>query len=153
MKSVYAVLLLAVLACKTKKENLQDQEVVDKSEDQNQQTEEQTWDYTDLYGQYVHENNTKGFSAILILEPQGHDLAFTLHLTQANCEATVAGNIGMMYHGETGYAGFFDDPACRLSFTFFLIEHQIRIEEIGICRSHALGCSFGGLYLKRKPTG
>ncbi|MDL5050945.1 hypothetical protein QQ054_33640 [Oscillatoria amoena NRMC-F 0135] len=150
MKIIYIMLLVNLLACNKNTSDKSPQEDVYREEDKELFTAgEQLWDYSELYGQYLHENNTRGFNAILELNPEGNDLAFTLSLIQGECEAKVDGFIGMIYHGENEYAGFFESEACRLSFNFFLIENQIRIDEIGICRAHAMGCSFGGLYVKK----
>ncbi|QOI98629.1 MAG: hypothetical protein HRU69_14570 [Flammeovirgaceae bacterium] len=106
--------------------------------------------YENLYGQYLHESNTRGFTALLELSPLGNDLSFTVSLQHSSCESNLNGTIGMVYHGEDEYAGFFDSEPCRLAFNFFLAENKIRIDEIGICQAHPTGCSFGGTYVKRK---
>jgi hypothetical protein len=100
----------------------------------------------------LHESNTKGFTATIEFTPQGNDLVFTLRMLQVNCEASLDGTIGMVYHGEQEYAGFFDNERCRLAFNFFLSENKIRVDEIGLCRAHPIGCSFAGTYGKRKPS-
>ncbi|MCK6618363.1 MAG: hypothetical protein L6Q51_12045 [Cyclobacteriaceae bacterium] len=110
----------------------------------------QSVNYENLYGHYIHESNTQGFTALLELLPQGNDLSFTISLLQSSCESSLNGTIGMVYHGEDEYAGFFDSEPCRLAFNFFLAENKIRIDEIGICQVHPTGCSFGGTYVKRK---
>ncbi|MFN3841598.1 MAG: hypothetical protein ACK4RF_12905 [Cyclobacteriaceae bacterium] len=151
MKIIYLLFLLCILACtKTSSDQSTREEVPREDTEELTTTDDQPRDYTELYGQYLHESNSKGFTAILELNPQGNDLAFTLSLTQGKCEAKADGIIGMIYHGENEYAGFFDSDACRLSFNFFLIENQIRVDEIGVCRAHSLGCSFAGVYVKKK---
>lgn len=152
MKFLLFCFLLVVLGCKTnQKDELHTEVEPDESPANVEElAEERTWDYSELYGQYLHESNGKGFMATLELTPLGDDLSFTLNLLQGKCEVNLNGIIGMIYHGETEYAGFYDDESCRLSFNFFRIENTIRVDEVGICREHAIGCSFDGAYIKKK---
>lgn len=108
------------------------------------------WDYQTLYGIYLHESNTQGFTAILEVLPQGNDLTFSLSVEQNNCTGKAEGSIGMAIHTETEYAGFFDNPDCRMEFIFNLKQQSIRLQEVGFCRLHENGCDFSGVYIKKR---
>ncbi|HRJ28998.1 MAG TPA: hypothetical protein PLV21_09380 [Cyclobacteriaceae bacterium] len=108
------------------------------------------WDYSELYGLYLHEGNMKGFTAYLEILPEGNDLSFSLTLTQNSCTGKAEGSIGMAIHTETEYGGFYDNADCRMEFVFNLGEHTIRIQEVGPCRLHEMSCSFNGTYFKKK---
>lgn len=109
-----------------------------------------SWDYSKLYGVYLHEGNMKGFTAYLEILPEGNDLSFSLTLTQNSCTGKAEGSIGMAIHTETEYGGFYDNADCRMEFVFNLGEHTIRIQEVGPCRLHEMSCSFNGTYFKKK---
>lgn len=109
-----------------------------------------TWDYSNLYGLYLHESNMKGFTAILEILPAGNDLSFSLTLTQNACTGMAEGSIGMAIHSETEYGGFYDNADCRMEFIFNLQENTIRVQEVGPCRLHETGCSFNGTYFKKE---
>jgi hypothetical protein len=153
MKRLLSIVWIASLACqpggKTEKDSKTQAEPADTVFSATGKMDTSNWDYSGLYGTYLHEGNTKGFTAILELTPQGNDLSFTLRTLQGNCEASLDGTIGMIYHGEDEYAGFFDSEPCRLAFNFFINENKIRVDEIGLCRAHPPGCSFAGTYGKR----
>lgn len=108
------------------------------------------WDYRQLYGQYLHESNMKGFTAYLEILPAGNDLTFSLSLTQNSCTGQAEGSIGMAIHDEKEYGGFYDNADCRMEFIFNLQENTIRIQEVGACRLHEMGCSFNGVYYKKR---
>jgi hypothetical protein len=153
MKFLPLSFLFIALACKTNPKNETPAEAesgYDSIIHTEVVTEERSWDYSKLYGQYTHENNGKGFGAILELTPLGNDLSFTLSLFKGKCEVKLDGIVGMIYHGETEYAGFYDNESCRLSFNFFLLENKIRVDEVGVCRMHPIGCTFDGSYIKIK---
>jgi hypothetical protein len=106
------------------------------------------WDYQPLYGTYLHDSNTKGFSGLLEIEPEGNDLFFSLAIQQSSCTGSAEGLISMAIFSENEYAGFFDHANCRMEFLFNLKHHTIRIQEIGLCTLHESGCSFNGTYTK-----
>jgi hypothetical protein len=108
------------------------------------------WDYTTFYGVYQHESNTTGFNASMELTPQGDDIQFNLTLSQANCQTTLTGTIGILDHGELEYIGFYDNENCRLQFVLVLQEKRVRVQEVTLCTLHPAGCSFEGSYVKVK---
>lgn len=112
--------------------------------------EENDWDYQMLYGVYLHESNSKGFTAILEILPEGNDLTFALSISKQSCSGQANGTVGMAIHSENEYAGFYDGENCRMQFFFNLIENSIRIYEVGICGQHEAGCSFEGTFRKKK---
>jgi len=159
----YSVLLLlpilAYTGCTNKKasdEPVQTDEVVEQTDTISSMDEyiihedNDGWDYRQLYGQYLHESNMKGFTAYLEILPAGNDLTFSLTLTQNSCTGQAEGSIGMAIHDETEYGGFYDNADCRMEFVFNLLEYTIRIQEVGPCRLHEMGCSFNGVYYKKK---
>lgn len=107
------------------------------------------WDYQPLYGTYLHESNTKGFSGILQIEPEGNDLSFSLSVRQTGCSGTAEGLIGMAVFTDHEYAGFVDQTNCRMEFIFNRLNQTVRIQEIGLCTLHESGCSFNGTYIKQ----
>lgn len=111
---------------------------------------EDNWDYSHLYGVYLHESNMKGFTAYLEIMPEGNDLSFSLSLKQNSCAGQAAGSVGMAIHGKTEYGGFYNHTDCRMEFIFNLVENTIRIQEVGPCTLHETGCSFNGTYFKKK---
>lgn len=158
MKVANAILLiiLVVSSCK-QKETTQPESVTAHQDTDSAITDpadafaqQDDWDYQSLYGIYLHESNTQGFTAILEILPQGNDLTFSLSVKQRNCSGQAAGSIGMAIHTETEYAGFFDNPDCRLEFLFNLKQQAIRLQEIGFCRLHENGCDFSGAYIKKR---
>lgn len=147
------IFLLLTMACQSGSTNEEQKvEAADSARTATHDEQELPVNYDNLYGQYLHESNTNGFTALLELKPQGNDLSFTLSLLHSTCDATLDGAIGMVYHGNEEYAGFFDSEPCRLAFNFFHLENKVRIDEIGVCRTHPVGCSFGGTYIKKKPA-
>lgn len=111
---------------------------------------ENDWDYHVLYGVYLHESNSKGFTAILEIIPEGNDLTFSLSIKKQSCMGQSSGQIGMAIHSENEYAGFYESENCRMQFFFNLIDNSIRIQEVGICTQHEAGCSFEGTFRKNK---
>jgi len=107
------------------------------------------WDYQPLYGAYLHESNTKGFTGILDITAEGNDLTFSLSVQKQECSGQINGTIGMAIHNENQYAGFYDNADCRMEFIFNLSDNSIRITEVGICRLLEGGCRFGGTYRKK----
>jgi hypothetical protein len=160
MKRINTLLLiiLIIASCKQKEttqpESVQTQPSADsttlESTDADVFAPQNDWDYQSLYGLYLHESNTQGFTAILEILPQGNDLTFSLSVEQNNCTGKAEGSIGMAIHTETEYAGFFDNPDCRMEFIFNLKQQSIRIQEVGFCRLHENGCDFSGVYIKKR---
>jgi hypothetical protein len=160
MKRINTLLLiiLIIASCKQKEttqpESVQAQPSADsttlESTDADVFAPQNDWDYQSLYGIYLHESNTQGFTAILEILPQGNDLTFSLSVEQNNCTGKAEGSIGMAIHSETEYAGFFDNPDCRMEFIFNLKQQSIRIQEVGFCRLHENGCDFSGTYIKKR---
>ena len=160
MKRINTLLLiiLIIASCKQKEttqpESVQTQPNADstalESTDADVFAPQNDWDYQSLYGLYLHESNTQGFTAILEILPQGNDLTFSLSVEQNNCTGKAEGSIGMAIHTETEYAGFFDNPDCRMEFIFNLKQQSIRIQEVGFCRLHENGCDFSGTYIKKR---
>ena len=160
MKRINTLLLiiLIIASCKQKEttqpESVQTQPNADstalESTDADVFAPQNDWDYQSLYGIYLHESNTQGFTAILEILPQGNDLTFSLSVEQNNCTGKAEGSIGMAIHTETEYAGFFDNPDCRMEFIFNLKQQSIRIQEVGFCRLHENGCDFSGTYIKKR---
>jgi hypothetical protein len=160
MKRINTLLLiiLIIASCKQKEttqpESVQTQPSADsttlESTDADVFAPQNDWDYQSLYGLYLHESNTQGFTAILEILPQGNDLTFSLSVEQNNCTGKAEGSIGMAIHTETEYAGFFDNPDCRMEFMFNLKQQSIRIQEVGFCRLHENGCDFSGVYIKKR---
>ncbi|MBX2963608.1 MAG: hypothetical protein KF687_13940 [Cyclobacteriaceae bacterium] len=156
MKSIVTLLLLLfIVGCSSKSVN-EDHSASDDAYDSVMTGEVRyyenidSWDYSDLYGVYLHEGTIKGFSAYLEILPEGNDLSFSLTLKQNSCTGQAEGSIGMAIHGETEYGGFYNNAECRIEFIFNLVENAIRIQEVGACRLHETGCSFNGVYHKRK---
>ncbi|MBX2967026.1 MAG: hypothetical protein KF845_12850 [Cyclobacteriaceae bacterium] len=108
------------------------------------------YDIKPLYGVYLHESNTTGFTAILEIIPSGNDLSFSLSVKQNNCTGQAEGDIGIGVYTETEYAGFSDNLDCRMEFLFNLTRQSIRLQEVGHCTLHESGCSFNGVYVKRE---
>jgi hypothetical protein len=160
MKRINTLLLiiLIIASCKQKEttqpESIETQPSADsttlESTDADVFAPQNDWDYQSLYGLYLHESNTQGFTAILEILPQGNDLTFSLSVEQNNCTGKTEGSIGMAIHTETEYAGFFDNPDCRMEFIFNLKQQSIRIQEVGFCRLHENGCDFSGVYIKKR---
>ena len=160
MKRLYTLFLiiLTVASCKQKEtipsESIEAQESVDstivEATDADVFAPQNDWDYQSLYGLYLHESNTQGFTAILEIFPQGNDLIFSLSVEQNSCTGKAEGSIGMAIHTENEYAGFFDNPDCRMEFIFYLKQQSIRLQEVGFCRLHENGCDFSGIYLKKR---
>jgi hypothetical protein len=160
MKRINTLLLiiLIIASCKQKEttqpESIETQPSADsttlESTDADVFAPQNDWDYQSLYGLYLHESNTQGFTAILEILPQGNDLTFSLSVEQNNCTGKAEGSIGMAIHTETEYAGFFDNPDCRMEFIFNLKQQSIRIQEVGFCRLHENGCDFSGVYIKKR---
>ncbi len=160
MKRINTLLLiiLIIASCKQKEttqpESIETQPSADsttlESTDADVFAPQNDWDYQTLYGIYLHESNTQGFTAILEVLPQGNDLTFSLSVEQNNCTGKAEGSIGMAIHTETEYAGFFDNPDCRMEFIFNLKQQSIRLQEVGFCRLHENGCDFSGVYIKKR---
>ncbi|MBX2955460.1 MAG: hypothetical protein KF846_04860 [Cyclobacteriaceae bacterium] len=158
MKFIVALLILLLTSCSSKptEESYSANEVNDQSDTALTDPEYapyellDTWDYSNLYGFYLHEGNMKGFTAYIEILPEGNDLSFSLTLTQNSCTGQAEGSIGMAIHTETEYGGFYDNADCRMEFVFNLVENTIRIQEIGPCRLHEMDCSFNGTYFKKK---
>jgi|SRR5690606_33818890 len=160
MKSIntFLLIILIIASCKQKEttqpESIETQPSADsttlESTDADVFAPQNDWDYQSLYGLYLHESNTQGFTAILEILPQGNDLTFSLSVEQNNCTGKAEGSIGMAIHTETEYAGFFDNPDCRMEFIFNLKQQSIRIQEVGFCRLHENGCDFSGVYIKKR---
>lgn len=156
--NTFLLIILTVASCKqketTQSESIETQESVDSTilepTDADVFAPQNDWDYQSLYGLYLHESNTQGFTAILEILPQGNDLTFSLSVEQNNCTGKADGSIGMAIHTETEYAGFFDNPDCRMEFLFNLKQQSIRLQEVGFCRLHENGCDFSGVYIKKR---
>lgn len=154
LNSIILIFLIAV-SCK-QKEKTQPESVSNQHSDSTHAAPNDAtiltdeWDYQSLYGIYLHESNTQGFTAMLEIIPQGNDLSFSLSVTQNNCTGQAEGNIGMAVHDETEYAGFFNNPDCRIEFLFNLKQQSIRLQEVGFCRLHENGCEFSGVYIKKR---
>ncbi len=154
--TIFIYLLTAGCSTKSAEESSQTESISEQpgsiSENNENTTYEITdnWDYSELYGIYLHESNMKGFTAYLEILPEGNDLSFSLTLTQNSCTGQAEGSIGMAIHDETEYGGFYDNADCRMEFVFNLQENTIRIQEVGPCRLHEMGCSFNGTYFKKK---
>jgi hypothetical protein len=158
MKIVNTILvsILIVTSCKqeksTQSESVTAYEEIDSiaTDSRNAFAPQNDWDYQSLYGIYLHESNTQGFTAMLEILPQGNDLTFSLSVEQNNCTGKAEGSISMAIHTETEYAGFFDNPDCRMEFIFNLKQQSIRIQEVGFCRLHENGCDFSGVFIKKR---
>lgn len=159
MKPLIFSALILLLGCgpsrekeaQAEEENVaEDTEEIIPDTDDFMESEKIFWDYSELYGIYHHESNASGFSATLEIQPEGNDLTFSLSVKQQSCTGLAEGTIGMAVHSENEYAGFYDNPECRMEFYFNLNMKTIRIQEIGLCRLHESGCNFEGVYL-RKP--
>jgi hypothetical protein len=156
--NTFLLIILIIASCKQKEttqpESIETQPSADsttlESTDADVFAPQNDWDYQTLYGIYLHESNTQGFTAILEILPQGNDLTFSLSLEQNNCTGKAEGSIGMAIHTETEYAGFFDNPDCRMEFIFNLKQQSIRLQEVGFCRLHENGCDFSGVYIKKR---
>lgn len=154
--ALFFILLLAGCSSKSTEENYSANHTDDETDstlthlENNAYEKHDNWDYSKLYGVYLHESNMKGFTAYLEILPEGNDLSFSLTLTQNSCTGQAEGTIGMAIHAETEYGGFYDNADCRMEFVFNLGENTIRIQEVGPCRLHEMGCSFNGTYYKKK---
>lgn len=159
MRLLYFLLLVCLMGCQPKKEavnqyNEEHEDMLQPSdsiedEDNFILDTDATLHYQKLYGRYVHESNTTGFSADLEILPQGNDLSFSISVRQQSCNGQASGSIGMAIHTAREYAGFYDNANCRMEFIFNLNVNTIRVQEIGICSVHEAGCSFGGVYIKK----
>lgn len=151
------LILSVAFSCKQKEVTQPDPDETDYEETDSTATDlkdafelQDDWDYQSLYGIYLHESNTKGFTAILEILPDGNDLTFSLSVKQSGCNGQADGVIGMAIHTKTEYAGFFDNPECRMEFLFNLTQQSVRLEEVGFCRLHERGCNFNGVYIKKQ---
>ena len=150
------VIFLTQSGCQTKKEDSRSEdyalsEDVDTvSTNKDFYATKDDWDYQKLYGVYHHESNTKGFNAVLEIRPEGNDLTFSLSVSKQSCTTQIDGSIGIAFHSEKEYAGFYDNPDCRMEVMFYLKSNSIRIQEIGFCTLHEGGCSFTGIYVMKK---
>ena len=114
MKFIVALLILLLTSCSSKptEESYSANEVNDQSDTALTDPEYapyellDTWDYSNLYGFYLHGGNMKGFTAYIEILPEGNDLSFSLTLTQNSCTGQAEGSIGMAIHTETEYGGF-----------------------------------------------
>lgn len=156
MKYLTIIGIFISLGCQSKKDNTSDieeivaeDEVSETDQDDFYESENTEWDYQPLYGSYVHESNTTGFSANLEIIPEGNDLSFSLSVKQPACTGQATGIIGLAIYSENEYAGFYNNANCRMEFQFNLVGKTIRVTEIGICSIHEAGCSFSGVYRKQ----
>lgn len=158
MKAINAILFITLFVSSCKQKETTQPELVTTHQDIDSTitdsddafAPQDDWDYQSLYGLYLHESNTQGFTAMLEIIPQGNDLSFSLSVTQNNCTGQAEGNIGMAVHDEAEYAGFFNNPDCRIAFLFNLKQQSIRLQEVGFCRLHENGCEFSGVYIKKR---
>ena len=151
--SVFILLAVLLLACRPKPQEesaVETEPPVDTTAVEGETEQQREWDYTALFGVYQHESSTKGFNASLELTPQGDDIQFGLTLSQADCQSTLTGTVGILDHGELEYIGFYDNEKCRLQFAFVLQQKRVRIQEVTLCTIHPAGCSFEGAYVKVK---
>jgi len=109
----------------------------------------ETHDYSELYGVYDHESNTKGFEAVVAVNQSGLNLSFTVSVTQGSCKTETEGIIVMMKHSEQYLLGFANVENCPLQFTFYPKEKKIDIKEVNVCTLHGPSCSYDGMYKKR----
>lgn len=110
---------------------------------------ETNYDLRPLYGIYDHESSTKGFSAVLTLTHYGHDLYFTVSVSQGECKGESEGVVPILDYHENYYTGFYDSEHCKMQFSFLLLEKKVDIKEVTLCGHHGNDCSFEGTYLKR----
>lgn len=111
--------------------------------------ENESLDYQELYGHYIHESNTTGFNGNLEILPEGNDLYFSLTVKKQDCTSQASGVIGIAMGSATEFAGFYDNADCRMEFIFNRAGKTIRIREIGICTIYEGRCSFTGTYNKK----
>ena len=111
---------------------------------------ETDWDFTGLYGVYIHEGSSGGYSATLILEPQGLNIAFTLVSSKGEtCRGEASGNIAMVDHKEYYDTGYWVSEDCKLEFIFRHQDKKVDVKEIHLCTLHEQSCSFEGTYKSR----
>lgn len=108
------------------------------------------YNYSEFYGTYDHESNTKGFTAMLVLRQNGNDVYFTASVSQGSCKGEMEGVVMMAEQTQTDYSGFYESDDCRLQFIFSRTEKKVDIKEISLCHLLEESCSFEGVYLKRK---
>ena len=118
-------------------------------EDAYEETNED-YDYKEFFGTYDHESNTKGFTAMLVIRQNGNDVYFSASVSQGSCKGEMEGVVMMAEHTEMEYLGFYESEDCRLQFTLNRLEKKVDIKEISLCHLLEQGCSFEGLYGKRK---
>ena len=117
-------------------------------EDAYEETED--YDYKEFFGTYDHESNTKGFTAMLVIRQNGNDVYFSASVSQGSCKGELEGVVMMAEHTEMEYLGFYESEDCRLQFTLNRLEKKVDIKEISLCHLLEQGCSFEGVYGKRK---
>jgi hypothetical protein len=108
------------------------------------------YDYKEFFGTYDHESNTKGFTATLVIAQNGNDVYFTASVSQGSCKGELEGVVMMAEHSDMDYLGFYESEDCRLQFTLNRLEKKVDIKEISLCHLLEQGCSFEGVYAKRK---
>ncbi len=109
------------------------------------------WFYEELYGTYEHESSGQGFTALVVIRPEGNDLWLDIRVTRSSCSGLASGPVGLAAATENEYAGFFSLDDCRMELYFNTVNKTIRVEEIGICQLYEPGCRFAGIY-KRRDT-
>jgi hypothetical protein len=110
----------------------------------------ENYNYKEFFGTYDHESNTKGFTAMLVLTQNGNDVYFSASVSQGSCKGEIEGVVMMAEHNEMDFLGYFESEDCRLQFTLNRLEKKVDIKEISLCHLLEQGCSFEGVYVKRK---
>ena len=110
----------------------------------------QNYSYKEFLGTYDHESNTKGFTAMLVITQNGNDVYFSASVSQGSCKGELEGVVMMAEHSAMDYLGFYESEECRLQFTLNRLEKKVDIKEISLCHLLEQGCSFEGVYAKRK---
>lgn len=154
MRFILCALLIVLFGCQQKqsKENIIESDsasVETTPEDAYEETTENI-NYKDFFGTYDHESNTKGFTAMLVLRQNGNDVYFTASVSQGSCKGELEGVVMMAEHTEMDDLGFYESEDCRLQFTLNRLEKKVDIKEISLCHLLEQGCSFEGVYAKRK---
>ena len=153
MKFILFALLLLLLGCQQKQSTEvsveTDSATIEVTPEDAYEKSDSNYVYTEFFGTYDHESNTKGFTAMLTLRQNGNDVYFTASVSQGSCKGELEGVVMMAEHTPMYYSGFYESDDCRLQFTLNRAEKKVDIKEISLCHLLEQGCSFEGVYTKR----
>lgn len=153
MKTVTPLLLaLWCLASCTNASNQKDTETQDVSVADSAATvaeeDKIVYDYTALLGVYESTSQTAGYRAMLVIEPEGLELRYTLTTKNGDCTGTATGSIAMVSHAAYYHTGYSMEEKCKLEFILRHTERKIDVKEIHDCTLHGPLCAFEGTYTK-----